>query len=98
MASFGANAITPSSGDGNDYTASAMNNGSPDVNMGSNPDQKSTIWYVVACIALLRLVMTDHDRMGELESWMDETYVKNVFRTMTNHEVQVKIIRDKTTG
>jgi RNA recognition motif-containing protein len=36
--------------------------------------------------------------MGELESWMDETYVKNVFRTLTQNEVQVKIIRDKTTG
>jgi RNA recognition motif-containing protein len=36
--------------------------------------------------------------MGELESWMDETYVKNVFRTLTSNDVQVKIIRDKNTG
>jgi RNA recognition motif-containing protein len=36
--------------------------------------------------------------MGELEPWMDENFIAGVFRSLTNEQVQVKVIRDKTSG
>ena len=36
-------------------------------------------------------------RMGELEPWVDETYVRNIWYNM-GEQVNVKMIRDKFTG
>ncbi|WYZ42439.1 hypothetical protein EsH8_VI_000138 [Colletotrichum jinshuiense] len=36
--------------------------------------------------------------MGELEPWMDENFIKGVFLTATGEPVNVKVIRDKTSG
>ncbi|KAK1757876.1 putative RNA-binding protein [Echria macrotheca] len=36
--------------------------------------------------------------MGEMEGWMDETFVKNVFSTVLGETVQVKVIRDRNSG
>jgi len=35
--------------------------------------------------------------MGELEPWVDETYVRNIWFSM-GEQVNVKMIRDKFTG
>ena len=37
-------------------------------------------------------------RMGELEPWMDETFIKNVFSTVSGETVNVKVIRDRASG
>lgn len=36
--------------------------------------------------------------MGELEPWMDENFIKGVFRTCSDQAVNVKVIRDKNSG
>ena len=36
--------------------------------------------------------------MGELEPWMDENFVKNVFTTVSGENVNVKVIRDRASG
>jgi RNA recognition motif-containing protein len=36
--------------------------------------------------------------MGEMEGWMDETFIKNVFQTVSGENVQVKVIRDRNSG
>ncbi|KAK3309796.1 uncharacterized protein B0T15DRAFT_481344 [Chaetomium strumarium] len=36
--------------------------------------------------------------MGEMEGWMDENFIKNVFQTVCSENVQVKVIRDRTSG
>ncbi|KAK4226836.1 putative RNA-binding protein [Podospora fimiseda] len=36
--------------------------------------------------------------MGEMEGWMDENFIKNVFSTVANESVQVKVIRDRSSG
>ena len=36
--------------------------------------------------------------MGELEPWMDENFIKGVFRTCSDQSVNVKVIRDKNSG
>jgi len=36
--------------------------------------------------------------MGELEPWMDETFIKNVFSTVSGETVNVKVIRDRASG
>jgi len=36
--------------------------------------------------------------MGEMEGWMDENFIKNVFSTMLSEAVQVKVIRDRNSG
>lgn len=38
------------------------------------------------------------DRMGEMEHWMDENFVKGVILTLLNQQVQVKVIRDRNSG
>ena len=37
-------------------------------------------------------------RMGEMEPWMDENFVKNVFSTVAGEAVNVKVIRDRASG
>ena len=37
-------------------------------------------------------------RMGEMEGWMDENFVKNLFNTVLGEAVQVKVIRDRNSG
>jgi RNA recognition motif-containing protein len=36
--------------------------------------------------------------MGEMEGWLDENFVKNVFSTVIGENVQVKVIRDRNSG
>ncbi|KAH8890427.1 RNA-binding domain-containing protein [Thozetella sp. PMI_491] len=36
--------------------------------------------------------------MGEMEGWMDETFIKNIFQTVLGEAVQVKVIRDRNSG
>ncbi|AEO70667.1 uncharacterized protein THITE_2132116 [Thermothielavioides terrestris NRRL 8126] len=36
--------------------------------------------------------------MGEMEGWMDENFIKNVFQTVLSVDVQVKVIRDRNSG
>lgn len=36
--------------------------------------------------------------MGELEPWMDENFIKNVFSTVAGEAVNVKVIRDRNSG
>ncbi|KAK3989899.1 hypothetical protein QBC44DRAFT_240294 [Cladorrhinum sp. PSN332] len=36
--------------------------------------------------------------MGEMEGWMDENFIKNVFTTVAGENVQVKVIRDRSSG
>jgi RNA recognition motif-containing protein len=36
--------------------------------------------------------------MGEMEGWMDENFVKNIFSTVIGENVQVKVIRDRNSG
>ena len=36
--------------------------------------------------------------MGELEPWMDENFIKNVFSTVAGETVNVKVIRDRNSG
>ncbi|KAG6013173.1 hypothetical protein E4U43_007460 [Claviceps pusilla] len=36
--------------------------------------------------------------MGELEPWMDESFIKGVFASTANETVNVKVIRDKNSG
>lgn len=37
-------------------------------------------------------------RMGELEPWMDENFIKGVFVSTAGENVNVKVIRDKNSG
>lgn len=37
-------------------------------------------------------------RMGEMEGWMDENFIKNIFNTVLGETVQVKVIRDRNSG
>ncbi|KAK4167126.1 mrna binding post-transcriptional regulator [Cladorrhinum sp. PSN259] len=36
--------------------------------------------------------------MGEMEGWMDENFIKNVFSSVAGEQVQVKVIRDRNSG
>jgi hypothetical protein len=36
--------------------------------------------------------------MGEMEGWMDENFIKNIFQTVLGESVQVKVIRDRNSG
>ncbi|OIW34350.1 RNA-binding domain-containing protein [Coniochaeta ligniaria NRRL 30616] len=36
--------------------------------------------------------------MGEMEAWMDENFIKQIFQTVLNENVQVKVIRDRNSG
>jgi RNA recognition motif-containing protein len=40
----------------------------------------------------------DYCRMGELEPWMDENFIKGVFMSAAHETVNVKVIRDKNSG
>lgn len=36
--------------------------------------------------------------MGELAGWMDEGFIRTLFQSTLNENVQVKIIRDRHSG
>jgi hypothetical protein len=36
--------------------------------------------------------------MGEMEPWMDENFIKQVYQSVLNESVQVKVIRDRNSG
>jgi hypothetical protein len=36
--------------------------------------------------------------MGELAGWMDEQFIRSIFLSSMNENVQVKIIRDRHSG
>lgn len=42
--------------------------------------------------------LTLGERMGELEPWMDENFIKGVFLSAAGETVNVKVIRDKNSG
>jgi hypothetical protein len=58
---------------------------------GGVPDSKTTLWYYIMGSNI------DACRMGELEPWVDESYVRNIWYGM-GEQVNVKMIRDKFTG
>lgn len=39
-----------------------------------------------------------NNRMGDLDTWMDESFVKTLFQNQTGDPVNVKIIRDRNSG
>jgi hypothetical protein len=43
-------------------------------------------------------VTNEGTRMGELEPWMDENFIKGVFLSSAGETVNVKVIRDKNSG
>jgi hypothetical protein len=43
-------------------------------------------------------MLTPYNRMGELEPWMDENFIKGVFLSSAGETVNVKVIRDKNSG
>lgn len=45
----------------------------------------------------LQLTFSPHSRMGELEPWIDENFVRNLWFQM-GEQVSVKMIRDKFSG
>ncbi len=36
--------------------------------------------------------------MGEMEAWMDENFIKQIFQTVLGENVQVKVILDRNSG
>lgn len=46
----------------------------------------------------LAALAADMNRMGELEPWMDENFIKGVFLSSAGENVNVKVIRDKNSG
>ena len=104
-------ASTPQLPPGQDAGAPGHNNGSSGQPMqfsptdGSDPaqsgqpgpsgDQKTTLWYVETL--LVPYYNTDRIRMGELEPWIDENFVRNLWFQM-GEQVSVKMIRDKFSG
>lgn len=50
-----------------------------------------------AFLSVCRSVLTNF-RMGELAGWMDESFIRSVFSSSMNENVQVKIIRDRHSG
>jgi len=36
--------------------------------------------------------------MGEMEPWMDENFIKQIYQTVLGENVQVKVIRDRNSG
>ena len=58
-------------------------------------DQKTTLWFVVPSYGH-DFHLTLH-RMGELEPWIDENFVRSVWFGM-GYQVNVKMIRDKFSG
>lgn len=49
-----------------------------------------------SCVLGQRLI--HFHRMGELEPWMDENFIKGVFLSSAAESVNVKVIRDKNSG
>jgi len=75
-----------------------------DPGQASNSDDgpKSTLWYVYIYVTdryhIYSIPISNgNNRMGELEPWMDENYVRTVWYNM-NFQVNVKMIRDKFNG
>lgn len=60
------------------------------------PIQQLTFWTLNGAGSVLTL--SPRYRMGELEPWMDENFIKGVFRTCSDQTVNVKVIRDKNSG
>lgn len=59
-------------------------------------DGKTTLWYVSMCCPC-EPVSNNSYRMGELEPWIDENFVRNLWFQM-GEQVNVKMIRDKFSG
>jgi hypothetical protein len=43
-------------------------------------------------------LLTAGSRMGEMEGWMDENFIKNIYNSLLSENVQVKVIRDRNSG
>jgi len=84
------------SGDNNGFSNNPNYNGANGGVEGAGMEPaKNTLWSVVP---FMITIITDLCRMGELEPWMDENFIKGVFMTATGEAVNVKVIRDKTSG
>lgn len=58
-----------------------------------------TLWYVYLLPSPLTATdLLTASRMGELDSWMDEQFIKTLYQNQTGNDVNVKIIRDRGTG
>lgn len=71
--------------------------GGPGAGPPSAGDQKTTLWYGNVMFELPRYKLTIILRMGELEPWIDENFVRSVWFGL-GYQVNVKMIRDKFSG
>jgi hypothetical protein len=60
-------------------------------------DGKTTLWYVYGQKFEGDHILICHHRMGELEPWIDENFIRNLWFQM-GEQVNVKMIRDKFSG
>lgn len=62
-------------------------------------DAKKTLWYVVTSPLTDVFLLQAYNlfRMGELEPWIDENFVRSVWYNL-GESVNVKMIRDKFSG
>ena len=74
--------------------------GPPGTGQGGAPqaagDGKTTLWYD-AFSNKYPFNYVNTDRMGELEPWIDENFVRGIWMGM-GEQVNVKMIRDKFSG
>lgn len=59
---------------------------------------KATLWYIYTLyVTKLMYILIYNDRMGDLEPWMDESFLKQLWNSY-GEPVIIKLIRDKRTG
>lgn len=73
-----------------------MQQGGSGQESGSH-DSKTTLWYVHKLLKLFRPRMLTIFRMGELEPWIDDNFIRQLW-SHYGEVVNVKMIRDKFTG
>lgn len=64
---------------------------------GQGGEQKTTLWYDRWSQILNLVSRLTKSRMGELEPWVDENFIRNLWFQM-GEQVSVKMIRDKFSG
>lgn len=91
-------------GQGNDPSQAQFQGvqGGDNNGMGGNQEgEKKTLWYVfsrnIQQLAFRHVPTDETSRMGELEQWIDENFVRNLWFQM-GEQVNVKMIRDKFSG
>ncbi len=87
---------------GNGTKNAAMDNGFSVPAMSQTSEASRTLWSVPYSRRLRqdprRRFLTCVTRMGELEPWMDENFIKQIFTTVAGEAVNVKVIRDRNSG